>query len=162
MSKFYSELFGAFVYDPSTGVVTRKIRMGNYQKGTVCNSLTTNKHYYKVCYKGVQYLLHRLAWYLHYGTEPPEQVDHINLDPFDNSAANLRVANMSTNQMNIAVHTRSQTGIKGIMPVRGGSLYRAEVCVDGKRYQKHSKDVEVLRSWVESKRSELHGNYARN
>lgn len=45
--------------------------------------------------------------------------------------------------------------------VRNGTLFRAEVCIHGKRYQKHSKDVSKLQAWVTAKRQELHGEYAR-
>jgi hypothetical protein len=46
--------------------------------------------------------------------------------------------------------------------VRGGKLYRAEVCIEGKRYQKHSAKPEKLLAWVEEMRNKLHGEYARH
>lgn len=64
--------------------------------------------------------------------------------------------------MNITATSRSTTGIKGVFPVRGGKLYRAEVCVDGKRIQKHSKDKAKLIEWVEATREAQHKDYARN
>lgn len=158
---FTDELHNCFSYDPDTGFITRKVRMGNYSKGTVCSS-KFQTGYAKVTYKGIQMVAHRLAWFLYYKEQPPEQIDHINGIKDDNRISNLRTCTNSTNQMNISVHKRSQTGIKGIMPVRGGSLYRAEVCVDGKRYQKHSKDIKVLESWVKSKRKELHQSFTKH
>lgn len=134
--------------------------MGNYQAGTVCESPATNG-YLKCTYKGVQYLQHRLAWFLHYKEQPPKQIDHINLDKSDNRIINLRATDVSKNQMNIKVHERSKTGIKGIMPVRGGALFRAEVCVDGKRIQKHSKSITVFKAWLKEMRPKLHGEFAR-
>ncbi|WP_411014346.1 HNH endonuclease, partial [Salmonella sp. s47020] len=90
----------------------------------------------------------------------PKCIDHINQCKTDNRISNLRAANRSQNQCNIPVSQRSTTGIKGIMPVRGGKLFRAEVCLNGKRYQKHSKDIEVLKRWVVTKREELHKEFA--
>lgn len=158
---FKDDLHSKFKYDYKTGSISRLVRMGNYPPSTLCTSLTNNG-YIKVTYNGVVMLGHRLAWFLYYKEQPPTQIDHINGDKTDNRIHNLRPTSTSQNQMNISVHTRSKTGIKGIMPVRGGALYRAEVCVGGKRYQKHSKDITVLEAWVLSKREELHAEYARH
>lgn len=155
------KLLGMYRYDPKTGVVFRTIRMGNYPAGSACNALSTNGKYYKTTYKGNQVLLHRLAWFLYYKEQPPDVIDHKDGDGLNNRIDNLREATTSTNQMNIDVTVKSTTGIKGIMPVRGGKLYRAEVCVQGKRYQKHSKSIEELQGWVVAKRQTLHGEYAR-
>ena len=157
---FDSELHEVFGYYAATGVIFRKVRMGNYPAQSICRS-KLQSGYGKVTYKGKQMLAHRLIWFLHYKEQPPVQIDHNNLDKSDNRISNLRAADMSRNQMNINVHTRSQTGIKGIMPIRGGTLYRAEVCVNGKRYQKHSKKIEVLELWLADKRQELHGEFSR-
>ena len=156
---FSDDLHTVFKYDPLTGAIVRTVRMGNYGAGTVCASKAQNG-YIKITFRGEQMLGHRLAWFLYYKEQPPLQIDHINTIKTDNRIANLRVTTTSQNQMNIQVHDRSKTGIKGIMPVRNGTLYRAEVCVDGKRYQKHSKHIDVLEAWVTSKRAELHKGFA--
>ncbi|AZU99221.1 HNH homing endonuclease [Acinetobacter phage vB_AbaP_APK2] len=153
------ELKLKFKYDPDTGVITRLERMGNYAANTPCVGKFVSG-YIKIRYKGIIYSGHRLAWFLYYGEEPPKYIDHINQDKADNRISNLRATTTSQNQMNIKVHERSTTGIKGIMPVRGGKLFRAEVCLNGKRYQKHSKDIEVLKRWVVAKREELHKEFA--
>lgn len=158
---FTDDLRTMFSYDPETGVITRLVRQGNHAAGTPCTSKATGG-YLKVTANKRVFSQHRLAWFLYYGEQPPEQIDHRNLNKADNHISNLRVTDNSTNQMNIPVHERSQTGIKGIMPVRGGKLYRAEVCVNGKRYQKHSKSIQVLEAWVVDKRNELHKEFARH
>lgn len=149
-----------FSYNKDTGVITRLARQGNYQTNTHCTSVCTTGNYLKVTYRGTQYLQHRVAWFLHYGTQPPDVIDHVNGNGLDNHIVNLREATTSTNQMNIKATSKSTTGVKGIFPVRGGKLYRAEVCVDGKRYQKHAADPKKLEVWVVNKRNELHGTYA--
>lgn len=149
-----------FSYNKDTGVITRLARQGNYQAHTHCTSVCTTGNYLKVTYRGTQYLQHRVAWFLHYGTQPPDVIDHANGNGLDNRIVNLREATTSTNQMNIKATSKSTTGVKGIFPVRGGKLYRAEVCIDGKRYQKHAADPKKLEAWVVSKRNELHGTYA--
>lgn len=160
MTIFVEDLRELFSYDPNSGVITRKVQQGNYPAGSICKAKLGD--YLKVKVYGKDVLQHRLAWYLHYGTQPPAQLDHRDLDKQNNRISNLRASDASTNQMNIAVHKRSQTGIKGIMPVRGGTMYRAEVCVEGKRYQKHSKSIAVLQLWLESKRVELHNEFTRH
>lgn len=142
-----------YQYNPTTGVITK------ISSGKIASSVDYRGHYYKLGYKGKEYLQHRVAWFLHYREQPPKVIDHIDGNGFNNAVANLRAANDSTNQMNITVTVKSTTGIKGVMPVRGGKLFRAEVCVEGKRYQKHSKNVAFLEQWVQAKRKELHGEF---
>lgn len=153
------DLRKVYTYNAETGAILRKVRTGNHAAGTECISKCTNG-YLKVTYKGTQILQHRLAWFLYYNEQPPACIDHINRNKTDNAIRNLRPATTSQNQMNIGVHTRSQTGVKGIMPIRNGALYRAEVCVAGVRHQKHSKSITKLQTWLESKRNLLHAEYA--
>ena len=156
---FTDDLKSKFKYDPETGVITRAVRLGNYAAGTACTGKFANG-YVKVGCNGVQMLGHRLAWFLYYMEQPPEFIDHIDLDKANNRITNLRAATNSQNQMNIKVHKRSKTGIKGIMPVRGGKSYRAEVCVDGVRYQKQSKYIAELENWLLNIKPKLHGTFA--
>lgn len=153
-------LTNKFLYCPDTGLITRLVRQGNYPVGSVVGGLRANGYLYTKV-SGKQVLVHRLAWLLHTGDQPPAQIDHINMDKSDNRWANLREATPSTNQMNISVHARSTTRVKGIFPVRGGKLYRAEVCLNGVRHQKHSTSIIKLEDWVNVKRQELHKEYAR-
>lgn len=146
-----------FEYDPDTGTIRRTARQGNYPAGSECGCVRSNGYVY-IRVEGKQMLAHRLAWELHTGEPAPEQIDHINRDKTDNRWCNLRAADNSTNQQNIAVHARSKSGIKGIMPVRGGKLYRAEVCIGGKRIQKHSKDPAALLGWLKDTRAVHHSH----
>lgn len=152
----------SFSYDPLTGDLTRLVRMGNYAAGTVCRAKTTCGGYYKTKYRGDQTLVHRLIWELYTGTAPPPVIDHEDRDGLNNRWDNLRAADSSTNQMNIVAHSRNQLGIKGVFPIRGGTLYRAEVCVNGVRIQRHSKSVDTLVNWVSETRAKEHGNFSRN
>ena len=149
-----------FDYDATTGNIYRTVRQGNYAAGTISGAKDYAGRYLTIRYKGKSYLAHRVAWFLYHKEQPPEFIDHKNRNSLDNRIVNLRPATRSENQCNIAVTARSTTGLKGIMPIRGGTLYRAEVCVQGKRYQKHSKSIEMLQGWVTMKRQELHGEYS--
>lgn len=156
MAKIIPEdIVGAYTYHAATGGIYN-------QSGRLCVAKVTRGDYLKVSFAGKEYVQHRVAWFLYHGEQPPEQIDHHNGNGLDNSISNLRPADNSTNQMNIGVTSKSTTGIKGIFPIRGGKLYRAEVCIDGKRYQKCSADPAKLEQWVIDKRAELHGQYACN
>ena len=162
MSKLIPEsIREEYSYCPETGAITKikYVPKSILKVGDIAKSVTRNGKYFKLGHKGKEYLQHRVAWFLHYNEQPPRMIDHRDGNGFNNSITNLRAANDSTNQMNIDVTTKSTTGIKGVMPVRGGKLFRAEVCVEGKRYQKHSKDVAFLEQWVQDKRKEMHGEF---
>ena len=64
---------------------------------------------------GKRYLGHRLAWLLHYGEEPPAQIDHINRDRSDNRIENLRDGGDSVNQMNRSCSAKNETGVTGVL-----------------------------------------------
>lgn len=147
------DIGAAYSYDPSTGCMRNS-------RGRVCVSKVTNGNYLKLSFGGVEYLQHRVAWFLYHGEQPPEQVDHHDGCGLNNAASNLRPANNSTNQMNIGATAKSNTGLKGIFPIRGGKLHRAEVCINGKRHQKCAADPAKLVAWVAEMRRQLHGDYA--
>lgn len=150
-----------YSYNPDTGEIikTKYVPKSILKVGDVATSLAYNRNYYKLGYKGKDYLQHRVAWFLYYNEQPPRVIDHKDGNGLNNAIDNLRASDDSTNMMNIHVTAKSTTGIKGVMPVRGGKLFRAEVCIEGKRYQKHSKDVTSLEQWVQDKRKELHGEF---
>lgn len=79
---FTAEHTKHFSYDPSTGIITRTIASGNRKAGTPCTN-TLHDLYLQVCFKGKFILQHRLAWYLYYGEQLPQQIDHIDRNPLN-------------------------------------------------------------------------------
>jgi hypothetical protein len=87
--------------------------------GYLYGRLTHNKTHYG-------FLVHRLAWLLHTGKEPTNQIDHISGIRDDNRACNLREATNRENQCNrhqkvgkdkdlpIGVYRRKRPGRPGI------------------------------------------------
>lgn len=103
-----------FLYDPETGVVTRRktIQGRGSIKGAIVGTPNDCGHLicrvnYQICY------VHRIAWKMHYGTEPPPIVDHINGAETDNRIANMRAATNRQNGMNRKASRGSHSGIKG-------------------------------------------------
>jgi hypothetical protein len=101
-----------FEYDCSTGFLKRKIRPlehfsnkrnMNYYNNNYGNKIITRTNmqgYIRVHIDGINYRAHRLIWKLHYGTEPPDIIDHINGIKDDNRIENLREVTIGENGKN--------------------------------------------------------------
>lgn len=117
-------------YDPSTGVMTRKVALSNRVKvGDIAG--TPQKFGYLVCYVGGKlHLVHRLAWLWVMGEWPTGVIDHINRNPADNRIENLRDVSHSVNAQNMRPDRRSTTGLLGAQVRR--KKFRAAIKLNGK------------------------------
>jgi len=67
-------------YDAETGVLMySKQAKGNKREGDKVGCID-RQGYIKVMFQRKMYFAHRIAWMVHYGSEPPELIDHINRD----------------------------------------------------------------------------------
>jgi hypothetical protein len=79
-----------FDYNRETGVFTRRITVWyNAKAGDVVGHLSGDG-YLHCAVDGAKYKLHVLAWKIHYGQWPSDQIDHINLIRTANWISNLR------------------------------------------------------------------------
>lgn len=103
-----------FSYDPETGVLL------NRRSGEVAGKPIGAKSPYRtVCVCGERYLLHRVCFALATGTDPQHFViDHINRNPTDNRASNLRAVSWADNNRNR--NGRYRVGPKGILDLAVG------------------------------------------
>lgn len=104
-------------YDPATGIFTWKVGRRGRRKGSVVGH--TQKRgtngFVRVIRLGQHlYLAHRIAWLITYGEYPPQEIDHINLDPTDNRLVNLRLATSSQNNANQGIRSDNKSGFKGV------------------------------------------------
>lgn len=121
-----SEARDLLQYCPTTGVLTWVAgQLAGSEAGTV-----RQDGYRRVKIGGVGIMAHRIAWFLHYGSDAPELIDHINGDKGDNRIANLRSATLAQNARNRNVHKGSRSGIKGVYPTPEGK-WRAAIRKDG-------------------------------
>lgn len=90
--------------------------------------------YWRIRYKGVDDLVHRLVYRLTHGPIPEGmQIDHIDGNGKNNVCSNLRAVPCEINQRNRRKCVRNATGITGVSLVRGGEGYEAKVCIPGIR-----------------------------
>lgn len=91
------EIKRAYRYDPETGTITKY----DYIKDR-CNKIgfIDSKGYITIKHDGVAIKAHRIAWALHYGEWPEQELDHINRDERDNRIVNLRLADRFINNQN--------------------------------------------------------------
>jgi hypothetical protein len=96
-----------FYYNHETGIITRFDRK---------NSNGSKDHYGYIILKikGVQYKAHRVAWFLHYGTFPLNNIDHINRVRDDNRISNLRDVTQAENIRNSTKKPNKDTGEYGV------------------------------------------------
>jgi hypothetical protein len=76
---------------------------------TVAGTIGANG-YRAISISGKRYYAHRIAWAIHHGAWPSEQIDHINQQRDDNRMSNLREA---TNQQNMKNATRLRSNTSG-------------------------------------------------
>lgn len=76
--------------------------------------------------------VHRVVWKLHFGEEPPPQLDHVNRDKRDNRIENLRVSDASRNALNRKCRADSKTQVQGVTRRHRKWYYRLQL--NGVRY----------------------------
>jgi hypothetical protein len=84
-----------FEYNPENGTLTRK--SNNQPAGYL-----TERGWLRVKVDNTHYRVHRIAWKMFYGEDPPTglDIDHINRNKTDNRITNLRVVTRSENVQN--------------------------------------------------------------
>lgn len=141
-------------YDPETGVLSRRVRVGCAQAG---RQLGTTHHGYLVASVGDRlYRVHRLIWLYVHGSWPRGFIDHINGERADNRIANLRDATASINAQNIRACRRDNkaTGRLGVGFDPRDGRYRAKIGHQGRQKYLGSFSTadEAHAAYVEAKR----------
>lgn len=128
-------------YDPETGALFWRERPASSKADRIFNATHAgnrayeeqHRGYTRISLMGKRYKTHRVAWALHYGEWPEDQIDHINGVRSDNRIKNLRPATNRQNAMNMK---RPDTNMSGVMGVNWDKTKRkwvASICVEGKR-----------------------------
>ena len=104
-------------YDPETGVLTWKKLPRRPGKAKIGHAAGWQRPDRRIAI-GIpgrgDYRAHRLIWLMMTGEWPPEEIDHIDLDPSNNRWANLRLATSSQNQAHRGLQSNNKSGHPGV------------------------------------------------
>jgi hypothetical protein len=99
-------------YDPETGNLHWLQDRIRHKAGSIAGGVHKGSGYIRIEVAGKGMSAHRVAWFLHYGYWPKDQLDHINQDKRDNRIENLREATNGQNRAN--TRSSSRHGLKGV------------------------------------------------
>lgn len=103
-------------YDPHTGGIfwisgrLSGRRAGCRTKDGYCYVRIDRKNHYA----------HRVAWALHYGESPVNQIDHLDGDRSNNRIVNLRLATAAENAQNRVAYRNNKSGLLGVVTTKRG------------------------------------------
>jgi hypothetical protein len=119
-------------YDRETGVFTRITPTNRWMVGEQVGS-PNNHGYIKIGVLSRKVTAHRLAFALHYGRWPKQQIDHIDHDRANNRISNLREVTEAQNHRNAAKRVDNTSGFKGVTLTRNKTRpWQATIKMDGK------------------------------
>lgn len=143
-TKAATELRELLSYDPDTGVFIWKARpehlfprqrdwktWNSRFAGTVAGNVNVHGYRAIMVFRKLHYA-HRIAWVMHTGAWPENQIDHINQQRDDNRICNLREV---TNQENMKNSTRIRSNTSGATGVHWDtrrSRWVAQIKHDGR------------------------------
>jgi hypothetical protein len=117
-------------YNPATGEFWWRIARGNARAGEAAGCLDCYG-YRKIRVYGYLYLASHLAFLYMTGCWPPQEIDHRNRDPGDDSWSNIRPATRSQNLANRKL-TKPSGLPRGVFFARAGQ-FQAEIRRDSRK-----------------------------
>ena len=127
----YEEACENLLYEPDTGVFRWKKDSGWDAKAGAQAGSVHRSGYRRIGVCGALVYAHRLAWLMHHGKPPADQIDHINGNRDDNRIANLRDANAQINSQNHVVTKAQRSSLVGVMSDGANGLWAAQVRFKG-------------------------------
>jgi len=131
-----SDLRRLVEYDKDTGLLTWRPRDGNNRFNAKLSGKPAFSQvsggYLIGRLNGVNLKAHRVAWAIHYGEWPPNQIDHINGIRSDNRLVNLRSVVNSENGKNQKTRSTNKSGEPCISWFGRDAKWWVKITVDGK------------------------------
>lgn len=152
-------------YNPGTGDMVWKEREGRARgRAWTGNNIGTQRGKYRyVGIFGNKIGTHRIAFALANGRWPYPICDHVNGDPSDNRAHNLREATALQSAHNIRGHKGSASGVKGVAWQSQNRRWTTRVSYNRRSYSFGCyATVEEAAQAVRAGRQRLHGEFARH
>lgn len=118
------------LYDPITGLFTRKKKSGRFPAGSIIGG--KDNGYVVILVDGKVYGAHRLAWLYMTGVMPIRMIDHKNTVRSDNSWTNLREATNAQNLGNRPANRNNTSGYKGVTWNKQVRKWKAQITLNGK------------------------------
>lgn len=146
MTKLTAErLRECLTYNPETGLFHWKEARRGLYVGDQAGCLA--KHgYIFIRIDDRLYTGHRLAWLYVTGEWPKKNIDHINRVRSDNRFCNLREANQTENNQNMAVRSDNTSGHTGVYWCKTSLKWYSRIRVNGKKVSLgyfHSKEEAI-------------------
>jgi hypothetical protein len=108
-------------------------------------------------------LAHHIVFALTHGRWPELELDHINGNPADNRACNIREATRSENNYNRVTPSHNTSGIKGVFKQKRGTTWTVRLTVNKVlRRVGGFETKELAAEFLELWRSMAHGKFANN
>ena len=126
-----NELKTLFSYDPNTGAIQWIAKGKGMIKKKAAGTLL-HSGYLGICIGPKRWQAHRIAWALHHGAWPKDQIDHINGIKTDNRICNLREATNSQNGKNLGLSKANKSGVKGVSFENYTQRWKASIKVENK------------------------------
>ena len=134
----------------------------NSQKLTDKVGTIKTKGYGSVCFYSSSYLLHRVAWFLHY-SEQPVIIDHINGDKLDNRIVNLRNCTNKQNVINAKISKNNTSGITGVSYNKKRRTWDVNIKINYvKKHLGTSKDINTAKKIRKEAEIKYFGEYRFN
>ena len=128
-----------FVYDSSTGVLSRRVSTSTHAlKDTEAGTITSFG--YRTVYiqnsngVGKKHFIHRIVYKMETDEEPLRSIDPIDGNPLNNKYDNLRLATSAVNNRNQKMHSHNTSGHTGVSWSKLAGKWQAHVKVENKLY----------------------------
>lgn len=162
------ELKSILHYSPITGNFTwlerrdMPLRWNNSYAGAKAGTFTKLK-YVMIRINKKPHYAHRLA-FLYMNGSVPEEVDHIDGNPSNNSFSNLRAVNRQENMKNISINSKNKSGTIGVRWDASRGKWMAGIQVSGRSIEQKRfttrEEAELHRKRLEEK-YQFHENHGR-
>jgi len=136
-----------FSYDRKTGVFIWKKRPQHHFKdnktfisinkqraGNIAGHYKPDSGYLILGIDSNSYRAHRIAWKMVTGRNPPDEIDHIDMNRKNCAISNLRSATGCENARNRKAYSNNKLGIKGVSFNKKYGKYQVEIMRDRIKY----------------------------